>query len=346
MRAINDQVAATGVEPFAAVIRSAEGAGLADAELAALRPGGARHASGGDAMIDHAVMVAVNRGCRHAVAIHLRDLVARHRAMVQAMAGEVRRRHKGERIDAEPKSEAAVDALAVVGQADPGREAGGGWQRRPAAIVPAVSPAHPGRSPHVARRPAPAPVRMTEPPAVVERRPAPGVTRHPVPPAIGIEPPPAVAIGPPGGIDHDHRRLPAKAVAVHINPRAIRRERIVEHRVIAGCRCDVGLCRVLRLRGHFRRGQGCGFGFGRSGCWRRRRGGGRGGAGGDRAQGLVALDHGGDDRAGDADVIQVDDVFGAETERAGGVGDKSQHHRFVEARVRELGDFGCRPGEP
>src|ERR1035441_6662568 len=95
---------------------------------------------------------------------------------IQMRITEVTDIDEREGLNPQAETEGAIDMAAVEGKSDPGPEPRPRRQRRPAAqMAAAIPPAHPGRSPHLVRRPAPAQAMVLEPAAIMEWRPAPGV---------------------------------------------------------------------------------------------------------------------------------------------------------------------------
>lgn len=113
-------------------------------------------------------------------------------------------------------------------------------QRRPADMVPTVTPTHPGRSPIRPRHPHPAITVVVHPAAVVKRHPTPGIIGQPIPTVIRVDPAPGRVIGTPAAIADGNRRPPAKSVSRHVHPSAV----WIQH---------LGVLHGLRGRGDHRR---------------------------------------------------------------------------------------------
>jgi len=92
---------------------------------------------------------------------------------------------------------------------------------------------------------------MTEPAAVMERCPTPRVIRFPIPAAISIDPATAIEIRLPASVSDNRGRLPAAAIALHIDPGSVGSKGIVK--------AGVSPCRRFRWRQH--------GGFTRIFCW-------------------------------------------------------------------------------
>src|SRR6185437_3525155 len=136
---------------------------------------------------------------------------------------EMAERHEDEIVDAEAEGEVETDGTAEIGEAEARTVTGRGRQWRPAAVIVVISPGNPGWSPDRVGRPAPAPVPIVEPAAIMKRRPAPGIIRDPAPAAIGVGPMAVITIGRPAGIHGHGGRPPAGAIARDINPVSVRR---------------------------------------------------------------------------------------------------------------------------
>src|ERR1051325_10731756 len=88
---------------------------------------------------------------------------------IQKMAGG----NESVMVGSRAKGEVVPCRMAAEGQADPSNESRTGRQRSPAAIITALPPANPGRTPSAIGPPAPAKSCVLEPAAIMKRRPAP-----------------------------------------------------------------------------------------------------------------------------------------------------------------------------
>src|SRR6266404_1384309 len=143
---------------------------------------------------------------------------------------KVAKRDKRKRGRAKPKIEIHADGMPVKRKAGSKPENRAWRQRGPTAIIIAIPPGYPGRSPYRIRSPAPSQVRMLKPTPIMERSPTPGIFREPVPPTVGAQPAAAVAIGAPVGISNGDRRLPTTSIPADIDPITVRRQVIIETR--------------------------------------------------------------------------------------------------------------------
>ena len=240
---------------------------------------------------------------------NLRRMIAVGAVITRMAFGEMIRSHEGEAADFQPEIKPDADARAAIEKSE-ARTIDAEWREgRPAAVFAAGTPRHPRRRPDGVRPPAPAEARMTEPAAVMKRR-APRVIGIPIPAAVGINPVAAVAVRLPAGIVNHRGRTPAASVAFDLDPRAIRRKIVVKI-----------------IHGHFRRWRGVGSA-------RRRRG--RGGNGGNAS---VVAHHRVDEVGGNAEVVEVNYLFGVEVEGARRIGDIGTDHVGVHAGLHQLDDL-------
>src|SRR5690349_20816721 len=155
---------------------------------------------------------------------------------------------------------------------------------------------------------------MQFPAAIMERSPAPGIARLPVPPGVAVDPVTPVAVRAPAMVNHHHAGLPAPAVTVQLNPGAVGGEIVVKISDVRRRAADVSRGRCFRgwgWGGGYRR-----FGWGR-GHWLR-----RDGARVCRGieflvvsvgltlplQIMIPIQHRRDDRRGETDIPQVENV--------------------------------------
>ena len=201
-----------------------------------------------DALIDDRIIVPANNVVHHGgVVENLARLMVRHAVAIIAAMVKIVEGHKRETIPRQAERKTRAARIAKIGEAHARRVTRRRRQRCPAAIRIRRAPAHPRRSPFRSRHPAPAPTRMRIPTTIVKRCPAPRIIRIPIPAAIGPLPATAMAIRTPAGRGHHHGRPPATAIALHVHPSAVGRERIIE--IVYGFRCRGFCCRWRRHSG-------------------------------------------------------------------------------------------------
>ena len=245
--------------------------------------------------------------------INLRHLRRRDAMGARMRVAKIPRRHEREKIHAQAEIKIGADGRAVVENSHACPISRARRQRRPAAIIIRVTPRHPRRRPDRVRPPAPAAARIVKPASVVKCRSAPRIIRKPIPARIGVDPMTVVAIWLPARIINHDRRLPAKPVAIHVHPVAVRREIVVK--IIL--RDHGGLLGSIRLR--------CGL--------RRRRGGRR------RPQLLVMLHHRRHRIVRQTEVFQINDLVGSQAKRRAGIADVGEDDAFIHARLRQPDDL-------
>ena len=141
-------------------------------------------------------------------------------------AANVRARER-DRVDRDTREAAARDEgppgvrRGVIGDVDGEART----ERRPADVLRAVAPGHPGRRPLVARDPDPSLVGVIGPSAVVVRRPSPRLVRDPQPSLVRPFPA-AVVVGAPAG--GDVRGPPDPTIVRHRHPLTVRSQAVLE----------------------------------------------------------------------------------------------------------------------
>src|SRR6266566_2323453 len=228
MRTEDRQGSAAGFQPFRPDAFGCRRAHLTEGNSANLRVRCRGNTFHRNALVNDSVVIANDLRHRHGTAVNSCPAVATHRIARQAEIAKISRRNKGVATRSDREIKAESDRVTPVSKTKTWPETGRRRQRRPATIIIRISPRHPRRCPNAVRLPAPTQMSVTEPTAIVERRPAPRIIRKPIPPAIRIDPMPTIAIRLPPGIDTYYRWLPALAVASHVHPRPVRRQRIVK----------------------------------------------------------------------------------------------------------------------
>ncbi len=190
----------------------------------------------------------------------LRRALRLDRVITRPTVAKMIRRDKRETAGVQPEIKVGRHSQAAVRKSDSRTIHGQRRQRRPAAVIVAGTPSHPRWRPHGVGIPAPAEPGMAEPAAIVKRR-APRIIRIPIPAIIRINPMPAVAIWTPSRVINHRCRTPATAIAIHLHPGTVGRQRVIEisfghvrwRRDVGGDGSDCGIVNRSRHRGRHSR---------------------------------------------------------------------------------------------
>lgn len=307
---------------------------VADGHLSDLMAHGPVDASNRNAVVDHDIVVSIDEVVDdHGAIIHNRHLMRRRAITIRPGITETIPWHEGIAGGREIESKTDVHRRVAISESHPDAPSRPWWHRRPAAIVVARAPRHPGRSPAGVRPPAPSMTWMIVPASVVECGAAPRVVGLPVPSAVAVKPAATLAIGTPSHVDDRDRGTPAPAIgAVQIDPGSI------------GCQIFLKIGDGGGNRSHFRGGNSllhnqrcrCARGVGLGGRFRRLL----------RVQPChhvpVMLHHQVDHLAFKSEILEINDLIGAQVVVTGRVGDEIQNHGLLNTGLGESHHLGER----